>query len=107
MRYRASQQAVFECDEGYEIRAGNGKIICKEDGSWEPQGHKEFPQCKEKACQVCMSCLFSFQSIGNRPIHVVVSLNVSLNEYHQMLRYQPLYLISYSHSIFDKNHKYG
>ena len=52
VRYRTSQQAVIECDDGYEIRTGSGKIICKEDGSWEPQGHKEFPQCKEKACQV-------------------------------------------------------
>ena len=53
VRYRTSQQAIVECDDGYEIRTGNGKMICKEDGSWEPQGHKEFPQCKEKACQVC------------------------------------------------------
>lgn len=51
VRYRTGQQASIECDEGYEIRNGNSKITCKEDGSWETQGQKEFPQCKEKACQ--------------------------------------------------------
>ena len=51
MRYRTGQQAIVECDEGYEIRNGNNKLICKEDGSWEPQGQKEMPQCKERACQ--------------------------------------------------------
>ena len=63
VRYRTSQQAIVECDDGYEIRTGNGKMICKEDGSWEPQGHKEFPQCKEKACQVCTFLLTFLSSV--------------------------------------------
>ena len=48
VRYRTGQQAIIECDDGFEIRNGNGKIICKEDGSWEPLGQKELPQCKGK-----------------------------------------------------------
>lgn len=47
VRYRTGQQASVECDEGYELRNGGGKIRCKEDGSWEAMGgQKEFPQCK-------------------------------------------------------------
>ena len=51
-RYRSGTQASIECEDGYELRgSGHAGIICKEDGSWQPINQKEFPLCKEKACQ--------------------------------------------------------
>ena len=46
MRYRSGQEANVVCDEGYELRNSFGRIICKEDGSWEGTQQKEFPSCK-------------------------------------------------------------
>ena len=51
VRYRSGTQASIECEDGYELRSGHAGIICKEDGSWQPINQKEFPLCKEKACQ--------------------------------------------------------
>ena len=48
MRYRSGQEANVVCDEGYELRNSFGRIICKEDGSWEGAQQKEFPSCKGK-----------------------------------------------------------
>ncbi len=48
VRYRSGSQASIECDDGYELRNGHGKINCKEDGSWEAVGQQEFPVCKGK-----------------------------------------------------------
>jgi hypothetical protein len=46
MRYRSGQEANVVCEEGFELRNGFGRIICKEDGSWEGTQQKEFPTCK-------------------------------------------------------------
>ncbi len=46
MRYRSGQEANVVCEEGFELRNGFARIICKEDGSWEGTQQKEFPICK-------------------------------------------------------------
>ncbi len=35
VRYRSGEEAAVVCDEGFELRASSGKIICREDGSWQ------------------------------------------------------------------------
>ena len=51
VRYKSGEEATVTCEEGFELRSKNRreKIICREDGSWEPaEEQDEFPVCRGK-----------------------------------------------------------
>jgi len=50
VRYRSGEEAAVICDDGFELRNNQNKIVCQADGSWHSADAFDFPECKERPC---------------------------------------------------------